>query len=97
MTFSEDTIMVPKGTRLLTRRWGADRPRAEIVIVHGFAEHSGRYTALAEHLMAHSYNVTAYDQRGHGQSDGLAGHIDRFSTYEDDLNCLIGTIRAKSG
>ena len=89
MAFIEETITAGDGLRLYTRRHEASAPRAEVVIVHGFAEHSGRYAALTEHLLANGYSVTAYDQRGHGLSDGLPGHVDNFKEYEDDLDKII--------
>lgn len=75
---------------LYTRRYEVFGARAEIILVHGFGEHSGRYEALIRHLLEHGYAITAYDHRGHGKSSGLYGHIDRFSDYEEDLDSLIG-------
>jgi len=39
--------------------------------------------------------VTAYDHRGHGLSDGLPGHVDRFDEYEDDLDRVLTSVRAR--
>ncbi|MDJ0868413.1 MAG: alpha/beta hydrolase, partial [Myxococcota bacterium] len=33
----------PDGIRLFRRSWLPARPRRALVLVHGFAEHSGRY------------------------------------------------------
>jgi len=47
-------------------------------IVHGMAEHAGRYTALAESLTNAGYAVFAQDLRGHGQTGHLGkqqGHF----------------------
>jgi alpha-beta hydrolase superfamily lysophospholipase len=49
-------------------RWLPDRPRAIVQIVHGAAEHAGRYAELAEELALAGYGVYAHDQRGHGRS-----------------------------
>lgn len=89
MAFIEETITAGDGLRLYLRRHEAVGARGEVVIVHGFAEHSGRYGALTEHLLANGYAVTAYDQRGHGLSDGLPGHVDAFSEYDGDLNRVV--------
>lgn len=94
MPFSEETIVVRDGVRLYARRWHAERPKAEVILVHGFAEHSGRYAEITEHLLSRSYSITAYDHCGHGKSEGLPGHIDRFSIYEDDLDTVIDFVRA---
>ncbi len=96
MAFIEETITASDGLRLYLRRHEASAPRGEIVIVHGFGEHSGRYGALTEHLLANQYSVTAYDQRGHGLSDGLPGHVEAFSEYDEDLNKVISLTRSRA-
>ncbi len=42
------------------------KPKASILILHGMAEHQKRYTAFAEYLVNHDYDVYCYDHRGHG-------------------------------
>lgn len=96
MTFIEETITTTDGLRLYLRRREVDNARGEVVIIHGFGEHSGRYGPLTDHLISHSYTVTAYDHRGHGLSDGLPGHVENFSDYEDDLHKIISYARARS-
>ena len=44
-------------------------PRAVVQIVHGMAEHAGRYDAFAAFLNAHGFYVVADDHRGHGETD----------------------------
>jgi len=96
LPYIEDSIAASDNLRLYVRRHEADRPRAEIVLVHGFGEHSGRYAALTEHLIEAGYTVTAYDHRGHGQSEGLRGHVESFSEYEDDLDRIAGWVRSRA-
>src|SRR5262245_49384399 len=94
MNNTEETLTLPDAA-LYTRRYEAIKPRGEVVLVHGFGEHSGRYEALIAHLRDQGYAVTAYDHRGHGQSSGLYGHIDRFSQYEEDLGEIVSRTRAR--
>src|SRR5262245_21347372 len=42
--------------------------KAVLHIVHGMAEHAGRYARLAEALTAKGYVLYAHDQRGHGKT-----------------------------
>ncbi|WP_052245740.1 alpha/beta fold hydrolase [Sporosarcina sp. ZBG7A] len=42
-------------------------PRGHIHLVHGMAEHIGRYEAVMNDLARAGYIVTGYNQRGHGQ------------------------------
>jgi alpha-beta hydrolase superfamily lysophospholipase len=95
MTFIEETVTASDGLRLYVRRHEVERSRGEVVIAHGFGEHSGRYAALTDHLIRHRYSVTAYDHRGHGLSDGLPGHVDRFDEYEDDLDRVLLSVRSR--
>ena len=90
MKSTEKEITTVDGLGLYACHSEADAARADVVIVHGFGEHSGRYGALSDHLLATGYSVTVYDQRGHGRSEGLGGHIDCFTDYEDDLDRVIG-------
>jgi len=74
---------------------GAGRMRAIVVICHGQAEHSGRYTHVAEFFAQRGYAVYAYDLRGQGKSGGVRGHVDRWTQYYDDLWLVIRTAKAR--
>ena len=71
----------------------ADQPKASLVIVHGVAEHSDRYTNLVEGLVPRGYALYAYDQRGHGRSPGQRGFIRSWSEYRRDLGAFLETVR----
>ena len=96
MTYIEETVTTTDGLRLYLRRHELANARGEILIAHGFGEHSGRYGALTDHLVNHNYSVTAYDHRGHGLSDGLPGHVESFAEYDEDLTKLISSVRSRS-
>lgn len=63
------------------RRWRPSRPKAFLVVTHGFGEHSGRYAHFAEYLVSRGYAVYAHDLVGHGRSSGQRGHIDSWTDY----------------
>jgi len=96
MAYIEDQIRAFDGLRLYIRRSKAEDARGEVIIIHGFGEHSGRYGLLTEHLVRNGYSVTSYDQRGHGQSEGLSGHVERFSDYENDLDKVISLTKSQA-
>jgi alpha-beta hydrolase superfamily lysophospholipase len=74
------------GIRLYRRCWLPESaPTAVVALVHGVGEHSGRYSRMVEPLVDAGFAVCAYDQRGHGRSDGPRVHIDRWTQYRDDL------------
>ena len=79
----------PDGARLALRRVEpATPPRALVLLLHGFGDHSGRYAHVAEWLAARGCAVWALDQRGHGRSPGPRGHITRFAQYLADVGAL---------
>ena len=53
------------------------RPRGVVQIVHGVAEHIGRYDAAARFLCSHGFLVCGEDHLGHGRtaSDGKFGYF----------------------
>lgn len=61
-----------EGVNLFVRQWGpaGGKPKAAVLVVHGAAEHSGRYDRLARCLTDAGYAVYAPDHRGHGQTAG---------------------------
>ncbi|MFB0556422.1 MAG: lysophospholipase [Dehalococcoidia bacterium] len=69
--------------------------KAILLIVHGLAEHSGRYTNLVNYFVARGYAVYGFDQRGHGKSDGLRGYVDKFSNFVNDLNTFLSIVHSR--
>jgi glycerol kinase len=81
------------GLELFWQSWTPVTTRGLIVLVHGMAEHSGRYAATAKYFAQHGWAVYACDLRGHGfSSDGHKPgrvHVDRFSDYARDIDVLL--------
>ncbi|WP_069130097.1 alpha/beta hydrolase [Rhodohalobacter halophilus] len=70
-----------------------NRPPAAVVqIVHGMAEHIGRYVSFANFLTDHGFIVYAHDHRGHGRSAhnhlGYVDTTDAFHTLVDGIHQL---------
>lgn len=72
--------------RLQYRSWEVPAPKAAVVFVHGFSDHSGRYESFAETLATFGVSTFAFDLRGHGQSDGRRGYVRRFEIYHQELD-----------
>lgn len=72
-------------------------PRALAVVVHGYAEHCGRYREVAHAIVNAGWAVLTYDVRGHGHSPGDRGYIDRFTTYLADLAAMQAAARGLVG
>jgi alpha-beta hydrolase superfamily lysophospholipase len=76
----------PDGARLALRRAEpAGPPRAVLLLLHGFGDHSGRYAHVAAWAVARGYALWALDQRGHGHSPGPRGHFTRFAQFLADV------------
>mgnify|MGYP001393549167 CR=1 FL=1 len=68
----------------LLRAWPASAPVASLVLVHGYAEHSGRYDAFARRLAAKGISVLAPDLSGHGRSGGERARVESFDALLED-------------
>lgn len=75
------------GTKIFYQQWAPKTGdvRGVILIVHGIAEHSGRYTELASRFVRQGYVVGALDHRGHGRSEGKRVQIKEFDDLADDV------------
>ena len=84
--------------RIFTQSWlPRGSPRDQVVIAHGYAEHSGRYDAVALFLTARGFAVHALDHHGHGKSEGARAVIERFAQADADIDTLVDKVRAGSG
>jgi alpha-beta hydrolase superfamily lysophospholipase len=71
----------------------ASQPLGTVVLVHGLGEHAGRYGEVAAHLHQWGFAVRAYDQQGHGQSEGARGDLLRPGSLQADLCRVIDDTR----
>ncbi|MGM9944895.1 MAG: alpha/beta fold hydrolase [Lysinibacillus sp.] len=54
-------------------------PKGHIHVLHGMAEHCGRYDAYAKQLAEMGYFISMHDQRGHGQTVDRGGQLGFFA------------------
>ena len=81
-------------TKLHQTSWLSESSaKANIIIVHGLAEHCGRYKHVGEFLSAKGYSVFTYDQRGHGQSEGMRSYIHSMDKLVNDLRQMVAQVR----
>lgn len=71
------------------------KPKAILLVVHGFAEHSGRYGNLVDYFLSRGYGIYTFDLRGHGKSDGIRGYADRFSDFVNDLEIFRELVQSR--
>jgi alpha-beta hydrolase superfamily lysophospholipase len=82
-----------RGQALFRRAWLPAQPERVLLLVHGLAEHSGRYQHVGTWFAARGWAVHAYDHRGHGRSGGARCHVRRFGELLDDLERVLGLVR----
>ena len=90
MIHKESLFLGHDETPLYWQCWYPDQdPKAIIVFIHGFGDHSSRHVTLISHVVSQGYAVYSYDSRGNGQSPGKRGHIDSWDQYRSDLRTFI--------
>lgn len=93
MTSSTEEVAIDDGLVLLTRHWSNDDPAATMVLVHGAADHSGRWEHVGEFFAEAGFDVHAYDMRGHGRSGGHPMFVESFTEFLDDLETMLDRSR----
>ncbi|MFM0253949.1 alpha/beta hydrolase [Paraburkholderia sediminicola] len=84
------SVTTADGVELPLYRWPAAAPlRATVALLHGLAEHAGRYAALAARLNAVGIELVAIDLRGHGHAPGKRSYVKRFDDYLLDAQALL--------
>lgn len=98
MTSTETSFQTSDGLALFARRWlPAGEPRAAVAVLHGLAEHSGRYDHLARFLTGRGIAVHAFDGRAHGRSPGANAFIPSLDRYLEDVDHFMDMVKVASG
>jgi acylglycerol lipase len=99
MSNREGLFSAADGLQLFEQHWLPDGDAvADVIFLHGFVEHSGRYADVAEILRGRRYVVHMMDHRGHGRSAGDRIWIRSFSQYVNDLSLFVDRVaKAYSG
>ena len=74
--------------RLFVATWPNPDARYVALVVHGYAEHIGRYAHVAERLVADGAAVYGPDHLGHGHSDGERALINDGEHLTADLDLV---------
>ncbi len=64
-------------------------PTATIILVHGLAEHAGRYQRTGSLLAEAGFRVVAPDLYGFGQSGGDRGYVEEWGHYWDQIEVFV--------
>ncbi|MCP9766400.1 lysophospholipase [Lacihabitans sp. LS3-19] len=80
------------GINLFTQNYFVDKPVGNILLVHGLAEHCGRYAHVADALNKIGLNVYSFDLRGHGKSDGPRAFVKSIDEFREDVEVVYNSI-----
>jgi len=77
-----------RGTNIYYQAWLPEgEPRAVLLLVHGLAEHSGRYMNVVNTFVPKGYAVYGLDHSGHGKSGTVSLTVPLIGN-EFDLACI---------
>lgn len=80
-----------------------ENPTAHVHIIHGMAEHIGRYEEFARFLAKNGFAVSSHDQRGHGRTAerhgayGFFADFDGFNRVVEDVEEVLKTVQPQIG
>src|ERR1700738_766996 len=88
--YSTGTITTVDGLSLFYRRWDPKTGvAANVLIVHGLGEHSGRYVHVGRSFAEAGFRTVAFDLRGHGRSAGRPLFVKRYVELASDVDCIV--------
>jgi alpha-beta hydrolase superfamily lysophospholipase len=94
MKHQEGTFKSIRDASIYYQSWLPEgESKAVLLIVHGLAEHSGRYMNVVNHFAPLGYAVYTLDHIGHGKSSGTRVYLERFEDYTDTLKAYIDMVR----
>lgn len=103
MQVTKDYMNASDGHELFYARYEPPNPIGHIHIIHGMAEHIGRYEEFAEYLASRGFVVSAHDQRGHGKTaerNGIQGYFaddNGFERVVEDAHTVITEVQQATG
>ncbi|SFA89984.1 alpha/beta hydrolase [Azotobacter beijerinckii] len=68
--------------RIVAQVWWPERPRATLLLLHGYYDHMGLYRHVLDWALGMGFAVLSCDLPGHGLSSGAPASIDDFAEYQ---------------
>ena len=93
--YCEYLFKTANNTNLYGQSWRPTHSLGVIVIVHGYAEHSGRYQWAALQFVERGFAIHTFDLRGHGKSSGARNLMRSYDDCLTDLATFIQQVKLK--
>ncbi len=92
----EERLVALDKTRIFYQYWLPQGPVEKIILMcHGFQCHSDLYYVLGDYFFDKNVLIVSADQRGHGRTSGIRGHLDSFDLVYQDMRLLIHHLKRK--
>ncbi|MGM9988522.1 MAG: lysophospholipase [Bacillaceae bacterium] len=94
---TNNTFKGVENVNIYYNKFLAEKPKAIVVICHGFCESIEKYNEFIYYLNEQGYSVYALDHRGHGHSDHIGCdetqvHVENFNNYVMDLKIFMDEV-----
>lgn len=84
--------------KIFFNQWtGEQPPIANLVLIHGMGEHSGRYQHFAEFFVENKIDVYALDLFGHGNTEGKRGHTPSMDDFLWQVDMIVKMVKQLGG
>lgn len=94
MIHTEGNFKTIAGASIFYQSWRPEgEPKAVLLVVHGLAEHCGRYMNVVNHFVPRGYAVFGLDLPGHGKSDGTRVYADGMRDFTNPLKTYFDMIQ----
>ena len=77
---------------LFGQAWVPGHALGTVFFLPGYSEHCGNYARLISEFVANEFAVLTMDLRGHGLSEGPAGHADSPHAYAEDAETMASAL-----
>ncbi|MHA2107307.1 MAG: alpha/beta hydrolase [Candidatus Hodarchaeales archaeon] len=98
MEHKESKYITRDGIDIFYQVWKPEgTPKGIVQLVHGLAEHAGRYMHVINKLVPEGYIIYGDDHRGHGRSGGHKGFVKSIQEFVLDQKEFTKIIKDKEG
>ena len=82
-------IQTTDSLHLQGKYWKVENAKAALCLVHGLGDHIGRHEHVGNFMAEHKIAMIAFDQRGHGRSEGKRGHVPSYEVLLTDVESIL--------
>ena len=79
--------------KIFVNQFLVESSKTAIILIHGLAEHSGRYESFIADLNKSGHSVFAIDLRGHGQTISKKGDCENINKVIEDIDKVLEYIK----